>query len=94
MRIVEKDCGHVRFDNGITIECDSAGDMNALTCSALNADFNEELIFENVPGVGFKFGSKGKPPKLVPCYAFEENAKVAVFYCRAVLDVACEEVIL
>ena len=67
------------FDNGNILtysheqDCceNNYADFKAIDDIAKLCDFNEFLIFEEVPGSGFRFGNKGKMV-FVPCYS-EQN---------------------
>jgi len=71
----------INFNNGMMITYDHTqdccetnyADFFQLENLAFNIEFDEELIFEKVDGVGFRFGSKGTPMFFVPCYSYQNG---------------------
>ena len=77
MKIIEVKDGYIGFDNGSKItfnhsqDCceDNYADFKQIEKQALDTTFDEELIFEEVEGSGFRFGSKGTHMFFIPCYS-------------------------
>lgn len=103
MKIKEVDSDHILFDNGskITFEhepdcCESNyADFEQIEDFALECEFENDLIFEEVPENGFRFGSKGTPMFFIPCYSDQNgyySSDVDIFYNEEhVFNVRCEE---
>ena len=92
MKISEVNCefGRIYFDNGNYIEishdrdcCENNyADLEQLEDSALDFDFPEKLVFENVREHGFRFGD-GKTMFFIPCYSKQNgyySSKVTISY--------------
>lgn len=103
MKIVNADRDGIYFDNGNRItynhrqECceHNYADFEQIDDLALQAEFDENLIFEEVPRSGFIFGNEGNT-FFVPCYS-EQNgyysSDIKIYYNDIeVLNVECREV--
>jgi hypothetical protein len=94
----------IEFDNGNKItydherDCceDNYADFEQIEASVYETEFDEELIFEEVPESGFRFGNKDKM-FFIPCYSAQNgyySSDVDIYYNdERVLNVACEECI-
>lgn len=77
MKIIEVKDDYIGFDNGSKITFDHSqdcceynyADFKQIEKQALDTTFDEELIFEEVEGSGFRFGSKGTHMFFIPCYS-------------------------
>jgi len=109
MKIKEVTDEHILFDNGNTItfehdrdccECNYA-DFGTLTKNNVNYgfNFNEELIFEFIDGMGFRFGSKDSNDVIhwifIACYSdqngYYSNDIDILYNGNQVLNGICEE---
>ena len=103
MKIKEVNSDHILFDNDSKIIFDHCADcceynyadFEQLEESAFGYDFDTNLIFEEVSGCGFRFGSKGPPMFFIPCYSVQNgyySSDIDIYYDeRMVLNFFCEE---
>lgn len=109
MKIKEVTDEHILFDNGNTITFDheqdcceyNYADFEMLTENHVNYsyDFNEELIFEFIDEMGFRFGSIDEDCVMhwifIPCYSFQNgyySNEIDILYNgNQVLNGVCEE---
>lgn len=109
MKIKEVTDEHILFDNGNTItfdheqDCceDNYADFMILTENNVNYgfDFNEELTFEFIDEMGFRFGSKDRYGAMrwifIPCYSYQNgyysNDVDILYNDNKVLNGICEE---
>ena len=81
MRIKDVTYEQILFDNGSCITFDhmrdccesNFADFYQIENEAMETDFCEELIFEEVEGSGFRFGSKGTHMFFIPCYSHQNG---------------------
>ena len=79
MKIVNVDRDGIYFDNGNRITCYHSpncceynyADFEQIDDLALQAEFDEKLIFKPLKGFGFRFGNEDKM-FFIPCYS-EQN---------------------
>ena len=106
MKIKDINSERILFDNGSTITfcycrvCfeNNYADFEQLEESALTYDFDEDLVFDAVDGVGFRFGNEDGMMFFVPCYS-EQNgyysSDVEINYNgKQVIELKCEKVIV
>lgn len=109
MKIKEVTDEHILFDNGNTItyhHCPDCCEVNYADFSILTEnnvnygfDFNEELTFEFIDEMGFRFGSKDPYGAMhwifIPCYSYQNgyySDDVDILYNgKQVLNGICEE---
>ena len=105
MKIVKVTDSEIVFDNGSEITFSHLQDccehnyasFKQLEERALEVEFDENLIFEETDGYGFRFGSKETEMFFIPCYS-EQNgyysSDIDIFYNnKKVLNLECEEII-
>ncbi len=105
MKILEVTDLRITFDNGSEITFDHVQDFceynyaafKQIEERALEIEFDENLIFEETDGYGFRFGSKETEMFFIPCYS-EQNgyysSDIDIFYNnKKVLNLECEEII-
>lgn len=105
MKIVKVTDSEIVFDNGSEITFSHVQDccehnyasFKQLEERALEVEFDENLIFEETDGYGFRFGSKETEMFFIPCYS-EQNgyysSDIDIFYNnKKVLNLECEEII-
>ena len=86
----------ISFDHDQDCCEDNYADFKQIDREALTTDFPEDLTFETVPGLGFRFGYPGRM-FFIPCYS-EQNgyysSDLDIYYCgKKVCYVTCKEVI-
>ena len=63
---------------------------------ALAVEFDEKLVFEDIDGCGFRFGSKETEMFFIPCYSgqngFYSSDLDILYNNKKVLNFQCEEV--
>lgn len=77
MKIIEINENHILFDNGYKITfghcpdcCEwNYADFEQLDDLARETEFEENLIFEIVEGIGFRFGDNKYNMFFIPCYS-------------------------
>lgn len=90
MRITEYENGKIVFDNGNEItydhvqDCceDNYADFIQLDDLAKETEFDEDLKFEALDELGFRFGNEGKM-FFIPCYSVQNgyySSDVDIFY--------------
>lgn len=102
MKIKSIDDSTITFDNGTDITFDHVADCCEYNYAAFeeiddlakNFEFSENLIFEEVPDSGFRFGNNPQNMVFVPCYS-EQNgyysSDVNIYYNdKRVLNVSCD----
>lgn len=105
MKIVNVDGDGIYFDNNKAITyyhkkdcCEhNYADFEQIDDLALQAEFDENLIFKPLEGFGFRFGNEDKM-FFIPCYS-EQNgyysSDIKIYYNDVeVLNVECREVII
>ena len=102
MKILSINDECIEFDNGSTITyshsadcCEwNYADFKQVDDLALTVEFDEELDFEVVDNVGFRFGNNDGRMFFVPCYSeqngYYSNDLVVYFNIERVLNVDCE----
>lgn len=104
MRISEVTDLRITFDNGYEITFEHVQDcceynyaaFKQIEERALEVEFDEKLVFEDIDGCGFRFGSEGKEMFFIPCYS-EQNGFYSsdldiLYNNKKVLNFECEEV--
>ena len=102
MKIKSIDDSAITFDNGMDITFDHVADCCEYNYAAFeeiddlakNFEFSENLIFEEVPNSGFRFGNSHQNMVFVPCYS-EQNgyysSDVNIYYNdKRVINVSCD----
>ena len=102
MKIKSIDDSAITFDNSMDITFDHVADCCEYNYAAFeeiddlakNFEFYENLIFEEVPNSGFRFGNSPQNMVFVPCYS-EQNgyysSDVNIYYNdKRVLNVSCD----
>lgn len=102
MKISKVDEFSIRFDNGNFITffheqdcCEhNYADFSQLEELAFDTEFEEDLMFEEVPSSGFRFGNEGKM-FFIPCYSDQNgyySDDIYIFYNgKKVIYMQCEE---
>lgn len=96
----------ILFDNENSItfdhqqDCceDNYADFLQLEPMALEVEFDENILIEEVKHQGFRFGSKDTPMFFIPCYSYQNgyySSDVEIYYTtdtnQTKLYVECEE---
>lgn len=101
MKIKKVTDEYIEFDNGDKITYDherdccetNYADFEQIETFAYGLEFDEQLIFEEVSGSGFRFGNLGKM-FFIPCYSQQNgyySSDVDIYYNdERVLNVGCE----
>ena len=104
MRISEVTDLRITFDNGYEITFDHVPDcceynyaaFKQIEERALEVEFDEKLVFEDIDGCGFRFGSEGTEMFFIPCYSdqngFYSSDLDILYNNKKVLNFECEEV--
>lgn len=94
----------IQFNNGSEITfrhyqdcCErNYADFEQIEKSALEVEFNENLIFEELERQGFRFGSVGTLMFFVPCYSKQNgyySSDIEIYYNKdLVINTKCEEI--
>lgn len=94
----------IQFDNGTALTYDhdqdccenNYADFKQIEKSALDIEFDERLLFEEVEGKGFRFGCVGTPMFFIPCYSCQNgyySTNIEIYYKgEVVIITCCEEV--
>ena len=107
MKITEITEERLYFDNGAYLSYDhyqdccewNYADFKQIEEEAYNFDFPEDLDFEVVEGVGFRFGKKGVRMFFIPCYSVQSgyySTEISIIYkhplIESVFSLNCEEI--